>query len=160
MTISRNFNLIKIGTLMSMILFSCESHEQKADEAFDLVKEEKMLSKDSSLKQREIIEEPEKKEILKINQNMDEWTKFKTNIEKKILKNEDKIKVIKNVPNANTKLLRQVTNLEKENNDLRRQMNEYNEEVKLRWENFKLKINHDANEIDIELKDLTINNVK
>lgn len=160
MIINKNLKLITMGCFASLILFSCESHEQKAVEAFDLVKEEKMLAKDSSLNTKKTMEEPKKIELVKKDQNPDEWMRFRVETEKKILSNDNKIKVIKNIPNANVKLLRKLASLEKENNDLRRQMDEYQEEVKVKWENFKLKISHDANEIDIELKDMTVNNVK
>ena len=81
-------------------------------------------------------------------------------MEKKILSNENKINQIKSIPGANAKLLRNVAGLEKDNNDLKRMMDEYNEEIKVKWENFKTKMTHNVNEIDIELKDLAINNKK
>ena len=53
-----------------------------------------------------------------------------------------------------------MVSLEKDNNDLRKNMDQYKEEVKVMWENFKTKMNHDVNEIHIELKDIKLNNVK
>lgn len=146
--------------LLAMILVSCASHGQKGDDAFERVKEEKMLPKDSNAISKEIIEEPKKIEPVKKNEIQDEWTRFKIETEKKIISNENKIKAIKITPNTNAKLLRKVTSLEKDNNDLRRQMDEYKEEVKAKWESFKATMNHDINEIDIELKDMTVNNKK
>ena len=146
--------------LLVMILVSCASHGQKGDAAFERVKEEKMLPKDSNAISKEIIVEPKKIEPIKKNETQDEWTRFKIETEKKIISNENKIKAIKITPNTNAKLLRKVTSLEKDNNDLRRQMDEYKEEVKAKWENFKATMNHDINEIDIELKDMTVNNKK
>lgn len=143
-----------------MILVSCESHEQEKDNAFEQVKEEKMTANenisDSVIK--EIVEEPKKLGSAMKNENPDEWTKFKIDTEKKIRTNENKIKEIKGIPNADSKLLRTILSLEKDNNDLRKQMDEYHEEMKMKWENFKTKINHDVNEIGIELKDIKINN--
>lgn len=143
-----------------MILVSCESHEQESDDAFEQVKEEKMISNenvsDSVIK--EIIEEPKILKSAMKNENLDEWTKFKIETEKKIRTNENKIKEIKGIPNADSKLIRTLISLEKDNNDLRKQMDEYHEEMKVKWENFKTKINHDINKIGIELKDIKINN--
>jgi hypothetical protein len=136
--------------LLVVFLISCESHEQTPDDAFENIKE----LKEKEGITPEIIQEVEKIEVAK----PDEWTQFKTETENKIVANEAKIKKIKSIPNASTKLLKQVTDLEKDNNDLRRQMDEYKEEMKVMWESFKIKINHDVNEIDIELKDLIINN--
>lgn len=161
MGIKQNLTSIIItGCLSVIILVSCESHEQIAGDAFEIVKEEKMLSNDSADITKAMVQEPVKTQIVKINENMDEWTIFKIETEKKILTNEKKIKEIKNIHNANANLLRKVTNIEKGNNDLRNQMNDYNEEVKLKWETFKSTINHDVNEINIELKEISINNKK
>lgn len=145
-----------------MILASCESHEQKADDAFERVKEEKMepQPKDSNVTSKEIIQTSKKITTIKKIENLDEWSKFKAETEKKILVNENQIKEIKDTPSLNAKSLRKVTRLEKENNDLRKQMDEYREEAKMTWEKFKAKMDHSVNEIDIELKDLTVNNKK
>jgi hypothetical protein len=152
------FTIIISTCFLSMALFSCESHEQSADDAFENVKEEKTKLKDSVIVAKELIPETNKTEPVRKTESIDEWTKFKMDAEKKITANEITIKTIKGIPNANAKLLRQVTSLEKDNNDLRKQMDVYKEEVKVMWENFKTKINHDVNEISIELKDLTVNN--
>ncbi|MDP1745763.1 MAG: hypothetical protein Q8L90_09310, partial [Bacteroidota bacterium] len=110
--------------------------------------------------EKEITKVPTKVEVVIKNESVDEWKKFKFETEKKILVNENKIKEIKGIPDSNTKLYRQVTTLEKNNNDLRKQMDEYNEEMKVKWESFKVKINHDVKEIGIELQDIQVNNKK
>lgn len=156
-----NFSSIIIPFCFSLMIFvSCESPEQKTDEAFQLVKEEKMMAKDSFIAEKEITKVASKVEVVIKNESVDEWKKFKLETEKRILINENKIKEIKGIPDSNTKLYRQVATLEKDNNDLRRQMDEYNEEMKVKWESFKVKINHDVNEIGIELQDLQVNNKK
>lgn len=155
------FNSIIIACCtVLVILFSCKPKEQKVDDAYKIVKKEKMLSNDSDVIDNAMFQEPVKTQLVKTNENMDEWTIFKIETEKKILTNEKKIKEIKDIPNTNANLLRKVSNLEKSNNELRNQMNDFNEEVKLKWETFKSTINHDVNEINIELKNLSINNKK
>lgn len=156
-----NFYSIIISCCFFLMIFvSCESPEQKTDDAFELVKEEKMMAKDSFIAENEITKVVTKVEIVMKNQMVDEWKKFKLETEKKILKNESKIKEIKGTPDSNTKLYKKVATLEKDNNDLRRQMDEYNEEMKVKWETFKIKINHDVNEIGIELQDIHVNTKK
>ncbi|MDP1745574.1 MAG: hypothetical protein Q8L90_08355 [Bacteroidota bacterium] len=156
-----NFTSIIISCCFSLMIFvSCESPEQKTDDAFELVKEEKMMAKDSFIAEREITKVKSKVEVAMKNESVDEWKKFKFETEKRILINEKKIKEIKGIPDSNTKLYRQVVTLEKNNNDLRRQMDEYYEEMKVKWESFKVKINHDVNEIGIELQDIQVNNKK
>jgi hypothetical protein len=151
---------VVIGCFYTLALVACESHEQKADDAFEQVKEEKSTINSSPIISNKIIEEPKKAELPKKNENSDEWSVFKSEMEKKILVNENKIKALKKTPDASTKLLRKITGLEDDNNNLRKQMDEYHEEMKMKWENFKLKINHDVNEINIELKDMVVNNKK
>lgn len=154
------FSRIVTVIFFVMILISCGSHEQKSDVAFERVKEEKMMGHDSNIVIEANTEEPKAIEPVKKIEKQDEWNLFKIEIEKKILINEQKIKEVKGMPNSNSKFLRNVVALEKENNDLRRQMSEYDVEVKLKWENFKAQINHDVKEISIELKDLKTNNKK
>jgi hypothetical protein len=150
----------------SILFFtSCQSHEQKADDAFEQVKQEKSEHVLVPVVAQEVIEVPKKAEPEKIEQDKkidypDEWSKFKSEMEKKIILNELKIKEIKVMPNANSKLLKKVLRLEEDNNALRKDMNDYNEEAKTKWETFKASISHNVNEIDIELKDFTKNNKK
>jgi len=151
------FSSTIISCFSAIILISCESHEQKADEVFEHVKEEKMMSKDSAIINKALLP-PDKTDPLKKNEYVDEWTKFKMETEKKIVANENLIKEIKTIPNASAKLLKQVTSLEQDNNALRKEMDVYKEEAKLMWENFKTQINHDVNEIGIELKDIKLSN--
>ena len=161
MNLKSNFILI-IGCSLLTGVISCESHEQKADEAFEMVKEEKKLTKDTLLTIQDITVEEKKTDVVKEKEkeHLSEWDKFKSETEKKILLNEDLIKEIKGKSNANAKLLKTMVSLEKDNNDLRKNMDQYKEEVKVMWENFKTKMNHDVNEIHIELKDIKLNNVK
>lgn len=159
MNLKSNFILI-IGCSLLTGVVSCESHEQKADEAFEMVKEEKKLTKDTLLTIQDITVEEKKTDVVKEKEHLTEWDKFKSETEKKILLNEDLIKEIKGKSNANAKLLKTMVSLEKDNNDLRKNMDQYKEEAKVMWENFKTKMNHDVNEIHIELKDIKLNNVK
>lgn len=152
MTLTENFfSMILTGCLSAIIFTSCGSHVQKADDAFDAVKKERMMSNDSNFVSKEIIQESMKTELVKKNETPDEWTRFKIETEKKIRLNEKKIKEIEGLPNANASLLRKMKSLEKDNNALRIRMDEYNEEVKAKWEMFKASMNHNVNEIDIKL---------
>lgn len=151
-------SIVRMGCCCAMAFAACQSPEQKADAAFERVKAEKMLSNDSILVDKALAEEPKKTEVVKTTiEYIDKWAKFKLEIEKKIVANDNAIKAIKNSPNANAKLLKKATSLEENNNDLRRQLDVYNQEETLRWETFKAMMDHDVNEIGIALKNLTIN---
>lgn len=133
-------------SLPFILLISCVSHEQKAD-AFEHVKNGKenptIITHDIDDKSKEVLPE-----------TYDAWTSFKTQAELKIRANETKIKNIKKSSNVDDKILSKVFDLEEDNNKLRKDIDTYKEEEKLNFETFKTKLNHDANEIDIELKDM------
>lgn len=148
-------NLISILIVTGFILtnlFACESHEKKADDAFEIAKAERGLTKETDTNK--------KAEVITSVKYQSEWSKFKMAIDKEILSNEKRIKDLRSIPNASSSMLKKVSFIEKENNNLKKQMDVYNEEVKLKWENFKVALNHDLNEIIIELKDLKTNNKK
>jgi len=144
-----------------IMITSCGPRVQKPADAFDLVKKERMLSNDSSFVSKEIIKasmktesvktEIVKTEIVKKIETPDEWTIFKLEMEKKIRSNETIIQKIKTLPGLNASSRKKLTNLEKDNNNLKMRLNEYPEEVKAKWETFKSSLSHNANEIDLEL---------
>ena len=149
--------LILASFLSVLFLISCGSHKQKVDDAFDRVKKERMLLADTNFVSKEIIQESMKTVPVKTKETLDEWTKFKIETENKIRLNDTKIKEIKGLPNANARLLKKVAGLVKDNNDLRKEIDKYNEEVKVKWEMFKVSINHHINEISIDLDALKKN---
>ena len=55
---------------------------------------------------------------------------------------------------------RKVKNLEQDNNELRKKIDEYFEDEKTKWESFKVSMNHNANQINIELNSIKIKNKK
>ncbi len=158
---------------LSAILFiACESHEQKADDAFERVKVEKKIDQDSGgadvVMQQPIIQEIKTPEAASLEVKkadiqvvyQDEWTLFRTETEKKIRINESKIKAIKSAPGTSAKMLDELSGKEKDYNDLRRKLDEYSLEMKETLGKFKVKMNHEVNEISIDLNDLTVNNKK
>jgi hypothetical protein len=140
-----------------IIIASCGSHKQKGDEAFDLVKKEKMLSNDSDLIRKALIQEKTTSQTKK-NEPQDKWTIYKVETEKKIQTNENTIREIRTKSKSNANLIRKVSTLEKENNNLRIQMDKFNDEMTLKLENFKNMMNNDVNDIGIQLKVLKTGN--
>lgn len=156
----KNYLLLLSGLFMVLFFTSCESHERKVDDAFERVKEAKKDFIDTAA----ICINENKSEKIKViykNEITDAWALFKNETENKIKQSENKIKELKERRNHSenkSKFDKQIIRLEQKNNDLRKKMNDYNEEVKAKWENFKVEMNHDIDEIEIELKDVTINN--
>jgi hypothetical protein len=143
--------LIILGCMGSMAMVSCQSHEQKADDAFTKVKEGKILYADSEI----ALTEPKTIEVIKKIEMLDDWSKFKIETEKRIAINEKKIRDIKGTPKADAKLFKKVSTSEQENTDLRRQINEYEEALNINLKEFKAKINQNMDAINSDLNDIT-----
>ena len=151
------FQWMAIGFWAAVSFTSCGSHAPKKEDAFDLVKKERMISNDSSFASKSVIQESMKTEPVKKNVVPDSWTTFRLEMEKKILLNENMIKKIKDLPDQNASWHRQLEALENENNSLKTNMDVYREEEKVKWEMFQASQNHNVNEIAIELKSLKTN---
>ena len=172
-----------IACCFSIILItSCESNvndEKEAFENYKAAKNQLTENVNTSIDSNKIVEEkiiqPEKKVILKkesssiktdknivVKQNdtQNEWLSFKVEMKKKINENENKIKAIKSNPKTNRKNNRRIRLLEKDENSLRSRMNEYNGIAKPEWENFKTKMNEDANDLAIELNAMALSSIK
>ncbi|MCK9411343.1 MAG: hypothetical protein M0Q53_03515 [Prolixibacteraceae bacterium] len=155
MTLNQNIiSVILTGSLFVILITSCGSRVQKTDDAFDLVKKERMMADDSSFVSKEVIQASMKTEVVKKIETPDEWTIFRLETEKKIRQNENQIKKIMELPDVNANSRKKLSKLEKDNNNLKSMLDEYNDEVKAKWEMFKVSINHSANEIGIELNAL------
>lgn len=150
---------------MGLLVVSCESHEQSAD-AFELVKKQKMSN--DTMQTTELLVENKKEPIdtkkpviIEIKKTpapiiLDEWSAFNLEIGKKIKVNENTIKELKIIPTASNKLLKKTIDFEKDNNSLTQEIETYKQEEKLRWATFKSKINQEAIDISVGLKDLKI----
>ncbi|MCX6270924.1 MAG: hypothetical protein NTU44_06840 [Bacteroidetes bacterium] len=155
-----NTSMIVALCYFIIVLGSCVSHEQKQDDAFEIVKKEKNALKESNFLKPEIVKEQKETQIGEKNRNIDEWTKFENEMDKKILANEHKVKELKGNANISARLSRKVENLEKDNNALRKKINEYKEKMRVSLESFKVGMDHEVNVIGIELKDIAINGKK
>lgn len=153
------FKIIPCCFLM-ILISSCESHEKKADDAFDQFKEEKKLIHDTEILTTEIKPDIKNEVTIKKNESTDDWTKLKNEIDKRIKINEYSIKHIKNSSTTDSKILKKLTRLEDENNALKKQIDEYIIDMKLKLEQFKTKIDKDTQELEVELKELTALNKK
>ena len=85
MVINKRFRTNILMCFLINILFACESKDQKTDEAFERVKEKKMFSANNDMNNNGVtMAEPKPKLDQKID-TRDEWTRFNTEIENKIL---------------------------------------------------------------------------
>ena len=140
-----------------ILLASCESHEQKSDEAFNQFKDEKTATKDSIYVYIDITAAVEKNQPAKKHEKIDEDVKFKKSIENSVHTNELAIKKLKATPNMNIKTLKKIVHLEEVNNNLIKQLNDYDEEVKKNRKSFEEKINKELSELEVNLKTINLN---
>ena len=153
-----NIQIIVSSFLLVFVFTYCGSPKPKVDDAFDHVKKERTLKKDSSNIIKEIVEEPKKIVVVKKNEIQDEWAKYKNEIEVQIHLNANKIKEIRNNSHLNDNQKRKVKNLESDNNNLRIKIDEYIENEKVNFETFKVSMNHNVNQIGIDLSSLKTSN--
>ena len=161
MTVYKNLISGMLTACLTVILItSCGPRVPKPDDAFTLVKKERMMSDDSSYVSKEVIQASMKTEPVKRTEPVDDWTRFRLETEKKIRMNENNIQKIKNLPDMSNSMRKKLTSLEKDNNNLKMTLNEYPDDVKAKWESFKSSTSHNANEISIELNALMTNQKK
>lgn len=138
----------------SILAVSCESHEKKAD---GYVRSKYSIKVDEGEKTTNIKKEVKPSEQKRTVKVLNEWQQFKLDTEKKIHLNEKEIERLKSQAQTTQKMTRKLTDLEEANNDLKIQLNQFNEDVIVKWENFKTSMNHDVNEIGLELDDISTN---
>jgi len=163
------FLILIIGFFTIDILNSCQSREQKKNEAFESFREEKILLNDSLSIQKDVLSKEKAlitnriiKKSIKIEtipkvKILDDWTKFKIESEKKITDNESKIKQIKGIPDVSVKLLRKVVKEENANNNLRNQLSSFNHDEKEATEIFKTKMIRNLVELENRLTEISGN---
>ncbi len=150
------FSKFVLLLLTSVMICACESHEKKAD-AYVRSKYSIKVSKGENKQIKEKITPIaylKKKSVKRIAPN--EWQQFKIDMEKKISANDQKIKSIKLNSTTTQKMIRQLNNLEEANNDLKIQLAIFNEEVIVKWQNFKTAMNHNVKKIGIEVEDISM----
>jgi len=149
--------ILFIFCLSSLLFTSCESHESAADDAFEEVKKEKgnLGVVDENLTTIDTVQSKDKIKYVSQKASSSDWTLFERDMEQKILVNETKIKELKASSTTNRKNLLRVLDLEKENLNFRQDLMTFKQEEKIRLETFKLKMNQDVSDIDVELKSMT-----
>jgi hypothetical protein len=92
-----------------------------------------------------------------------EWQKFKSESEQKIQNNEDSIAVFKEKMKKSgvrikTKYNKEIASLEKTNHEMKKKLEDYKNDGKSAWADFKAGFNNDMDKLGKAVKDLTSNN--
>lgn len=143
--------IILTAGVATVISNSCRLKDQKTVDAYDMVKEERMLLLDTNFISQETIDASMQSQPVLTHEKADEWTAFEDEIETKLKSNDKLILEIKAMPHPNFFFQRKLKYLIMENNDLKIALDEFNDDKKLRWMKFKTSMVHDANKIEIEL---------
>jgi len=131
-----------------IILTSCEStSQQKVENAEENVSEAKQDLHEAEMDYSAAIHDfrRETDERITTNEKYISDLKLQTENEKKELREERRKKIAE---------------LETRNNDMKKRMNEYNDNGKDGWESFKREFNRDMDELGNALNNLTVNNKK
>jgi hypothetical protein len=155
--ISLRFSLamIVVTGMLFVSAHACESHEQRAEEAFEQVKDDMTANGDSNAyADVEPIGAPQKSKTTKVYvPPMTEEVKFNKETESQLNANEALIKDLKGMPN-NGKIMKKISLVEKDNAELRVEMAAYLAEVKLRWETYQATTKEELEKISADLKTL------
>ena len=121
------FTLLFSCASIFVISFSCESHDESVDSAFDNLREDRLASTDSGAPYQPFVDKRVDKNDKPSNEfeNLDGWNKFKTAFEKSADTNAKQVKIMKTIAGLSVENYRKVTKLEKENNDLLTQVNDF-----------------------------------
>ncbi len=139
---TKHFILTCLVLITGLIFIACnENREQKVEDAKEDVQKanEDLMAAEAEYKS--------------------EWLQFKSNVEAKILANQqliDDFKIaMKSTSSAfRTKYENEVLSLEQKNIELTKKLNEYQYEGKDKWEEFKTGFNNDVDIVATALKDI------
>jgi hypothetical protein len=143
--------ILGIIVFLAITLFAgCRTNAQKTEAAKDKIQEakENVVSANQDLNRviNDSILQFKKESAEKISANEKMIADFKAKI--KTEKKETKVKYEK-----------KLAELEQKNNDLKKKLEEYNDEGQENWATFRNELNHDMDELGQAIKDLTVKNV-
>jgi hypothetical protein len=144
--------------LSAFTLVACESHEQKADEAFKnfkIIKEEPIIAIDSTIIYKDSANQLLKTLPSKKTMKLDECLKYKTDLEAKVKANELAIAKLKEDHKSNTKAYRKIVHLEDINKLFLQQLKDYEQTVKNDRKAFEKKISKELNDVNLSIKEYT-----
>lgn len=139
---TKHFILSGLVLIIGLIFIGCnENREQKVDDA------------------KEEVQQANEDLIAAEAEYNSEWLQFKSNVEAKILANQQlindfKIAMKSTSATFRTKYENEVLILEQKNIELTKKLNEYKYEGKDKWEEFKTGFNNDVDIVTTALKDL------
>jgi chromosome segregation ATPase len=142
--------LALLALMTGTIFSSCESKQEKVEDAKENVAEAKQELREAQMD--------------KNNENYQEYVQFKADADEKIKQNDAGIEELRNkkhTTSGNDATYQQkIDNLKERNEALRNKIDNYKDGDKDKWESFKREFNHDMDELGHAFADLGRNNTK
>lgn len=141
--------------LFSLLIFSCQSTEEKTDHAFENAKLSKEFTDDSLDMETEaelaplLATKPMKVVVV------DPWINYSKEIEKEIKANEKMIADLRIASGSNEKEFKKIASLEKSNQELQRKVLEYKQNLDADMEKFKSEMKSEMIGLEEDIKELS-----
>jgi len=139
--------IIVITITTGALFIGCNSSAKKVEHAKENVTEAKQDLSQAQANYTNDVQKFRQETNSKINSNQDRIDELNANMvkEKKEIKAEYKKKIAV---------------LKQKNTDMKKRMDDYNVDEKEKWESFKMEFNHDMDDLEKSLKDLTVKDIK
>ncbi len=149
------YTLAAITLMTATVLVGCNTSTKKEEDAKDDVADARENTEDAK----------EELMVAKKEANAEEWKKIKKETNKRITENKIriaqlKVKMIKSGYSIDTLYAKKIEELEQKNKDIKIKVDSYKNDTSDDWELFKREYNHDMDQLNRAIKDMTISNKK
>ena len=149
------YTLAAITVMTATLLLGCNTATKKQEDAKDDVADARENTEDAK----------EELMMAKKEANAEEWKKIKKETNTKIGENKIriaqlKVKMIKSENSIDTLYAKKIEELEQKNKGIKIKVDSYKNDASDDWELFKREYNHDMNELNRAIKDITVYNKK
>jgi FtsZ-binding cell division protein ZapB len=146
----KNITFAIIGLIAGSLLSSCESKQEKEDDAKEEVVEAKQELRDDQMDIK--------------NENYQDYLQFKADADEKIKQNDIKIEELRDKKHStnghDAEYQQKIEDLKARNHVLKEKIDNYKDGDKDKWAEFKREFSHDMDELGKAFTDLGKNNVK
>jgi hypothetical protein len=149
------YTLAAITLMTATVLVGCNTSTKKEEDAKDDVADARENTEDAK----------EELMVAKKEANAEEWKKIKKETNTRITENKIriaqlKVKMIKSGNSIDTLYAKKIEELEQKNKDIKIKVDSYKNDTSDDWELFKREYNHDMDQLNRAIEDMTVNNKK
>lgn len=149
------YTLAAITVMAATLLLGCNTSTKKQEDAIDDIADARENTEDAK----------EELMLSKKEANAEEWKKIKKETNTRIAENKIriaqlKIKMTKSGYSIDTLYAKKIEELEQKNKNIKIKVDSYKNDTSDDWELFKREYNHDINELNRAIKEVTVYNKK